>query len=199
MIGNTDRGHSWPLATRDIHTGAVHTAHPSMAARISDLARCCRVRRVGEWFVLSRTEETRRLPCVVQSCASPPIDSFPAREVTSDPPHVRARPRTSADSQGPAIEAKRASLDKQLVTQTADFPRPSHRATKPLICVSAGQGLVSMVGDTGFEPVTSSVSTIFITQEASWLSTKSVPQRPSECADMQGGCHSFSHSPPDPF
>ena len=55
-----------------------------------------------------------------------------------------------------------------------------------------------MVGDTGFEPVTSSVSTSF-TPSAGVRRGPSehepLPHRPPTCAHIRTRCHSLSHSP----
>ena len=74
----------------------------------------------------------------------------------SDDTGFSGRPRTPRTTDGPDPGAKSQSLVTQLVKQT----RSRFRTTQPLTGVSAGQGLYSMVGDTGFEPVTSSVSSI---------------------------------------
>jgi len=60
------------------------------------------------------------------------------------------------------------------------------------------RGRFVLVGDTGIEPATSSVSGIITVLSNSALSTKTVPRRPLVSPHTRGRCHAISQSPRHP-
>ena len=108
------------------------------------------------------------------------------------------RARTTADLRGPAPGPKRAHLVKQLVKQ-ASLTR--HNQNSPRPAFPHVRGCFVLVGDTGFEPVTSSVSTTFTPSLAvrrvrlSTNHSPAVPRCPPESAPVV--THLVTHSPAD--
>ena len=68
---------------------------------------------------------------------------------------------------------------------------PREAVSRPRLCRSA----TCRVGDTGIEPVTSSVSGIPTVRKSHPLSTKTVPPRMPWYLQIRPGCHSLCHSP----
>src|ERR1019366_423050 len=88
--------------------------------------------------------------------------------------------------------------DVRNVSQWPPEPTFGLPLQRPLTASSQVRGRFMLVGDTGIEPVTSSVSGINTVLSTPPLSTKTVRGRPPMSAHIRGRCHAISQSPRHP-
>ena len=105
--------------------------------------------------------------------------------------HVNGRPGIGHEAKTRLLSQATSQADARRSTQR-DSPCPAF----PLV-----RGCLSMVGDTGFEPVTSSVSTSFelsVNLRRGPSEHEPLPHGPPTCAQIRTRCHSMSRSPGRP-
>src|ERR1019366_9693121 len=106
--------------------------------------------------------------------------------------------RTPTDAKRPLPPRKRLPIVTQLVTQvhhaakTVSLQRLTQRASERRFRCS--EALFVLVGDTGIEPVTSSVSGIKSVLSTPPLSTKTVRRRPPISPNIRGRYHAISQA-----
>jgi hypothetical protein len=110
--------------------------------------------------------------------------------------------RTPTDAKRPLPPRKRSPIVTQLVKQvhhsakTVSLQKLTQRASERRSRCSEAHFM--LVGDTGIEPVTSSVSGINTVRSNPPLSTKAVCGRLLMSAHIRGRCHAISQSPRQP-
>ncbi len=117
--------------------------------------------------------------------------------------------RTSVDSHGPPRTQKTSSATETVThshaVSQADTPFGQNRITAEAdkraseTHFRCSEALLVLVGDTGIEPVTSSVSGINTVLNNSPLSTKTVRERPVISTNIRGRCHAISHADEWPY
>ncbi len=188
---NDDQGSSPPVPTWHQHCPPRRTQHTRPAHRQPGLRLPLRQRCNRPDHGRPRTHRTR--PLTPKKHGPRPLNRF-----TFTPGGPEKEPLASCSTVNTEEVIYRPLLSTKPVRSAECRTTPYRKGKRSPSRVSAAQSHF-VVGDTGIEPVTSSVSGINTVLSNSPLSTKTNRGRPLKSAEIRGRCHAISQSPPSPW